>query len=67
MSTDRGFGRVSVNRDIDHPNASHLPYPTNRLLGLVSSDESARRVIERLRSDQGIQHDLRWQAVRSGN
>jgi len=24
MSTDRGFGRVSVNRNIDHPNASHL-------------------------------------------
>jgi hypothetical protein len=56
VNTNRDFGEVSINHNVDHPDARHLPYPTNRLLGLVSSEESAWRAVERLKSE-GIEED----------
>jgi hypothetical protein len=56
MNTSSDFGGVSVNHNVDHPDASHLPYPTNRLLGLVGSQEAALRVVERLKSE-GLSED----------
>jgi hypothetical protein len=56
MNTNTDFGQVSINQNIDSPSASHLPYPTNRLLGLMSSEESAKRAIDRLKTE-GIEED----------
>jgi hypothetical protein len=52
----RDYGRVCVNRDADHPEAKNLPYPTHRVVGLVSSEDAAGRTIERLKSE-GIEEE----------
>src|SRR5687768_12840491 len=51
MNRNTDFGQVSINQNIDHSSATHLPYPTNRLLALLSSEEAAKRVIERLKAE----------------
>jgi hypothetical protein len=50
-ATKEDPGRVSINRNSDHPEAKDLPYPTNRVVGLVNSEDTAWRVVERLKSD----------------
>ncbi len=48
MYEGRDFGKVSINHNVDQPGASTLPYPTNRLLGLLASKEAALRAVDRL-------------------
>ena len=56
MNPRADFGRVTVNQSMDHPGAAHLPYPTHKLVGVLSSEYAARSAIDRLKSE-GIGED----------
>jgi hypothetical protein len=51
METRKDFGGVSVNRSADHPEAKNLPYPTRRVVGVLSSEDAAVRAVDRLKSE----------------
>jgi hypothetical protein len=51
METQKDFGRVVINRDANHPEAKNLPYPSRRVVGVLSSDGAVERAIARLRSE----------------
>jgi len=56
LSENHNFGQISINHNVDRPDANRLPYPANRLLGLLSSEDAAYRSVMRLKS-LGIAED----------
>ena len=65
--TQRDTGKVNINRNPRVPEGSPLPYPTHKVLGILSSEDAVWQAIDELTSRGFVEEDIELWGGQAGS